>query len=73
MYHPVLKNEETLNYVAQLTYYLEEAYEWAHKCTGMKEQGQKQYYNKQVHGLPHEVATQVWFHQSAVASYLGAH
>ena len=66
MYHPAPEGKEPAEYAAQLTYSPEEAYSRVRECTGMKQQRQKQYYDKQVHGLPHEVGTQVWLHLSAL-------
>ena len=66
MFNPIQRSVTPSEYAAHLKYSLEDAYERVRKCTGMKQQRQKEFYDKRVHGQLHEVGALVWLHQSAV-------
>lgn len=67
MHRKAPESEEPAKCVAQLAHSFKEAFQHVRRCTGMKQQRQKQNSNKQMHVLSHEVGTQVWLHQFAIS------
>ena len=66
MFTSAQKSVTPSEYATHLKYSLTDAYERVQKYTGMRQQCQKELYDRRVHGQLHDIGALMWLHQSAV-------